>query len=405
VEPTSPLLNIIEMPTTNATEERQPLSYQHQAKNTSSSSLSSSIVTVHRAAPIGPSRSDPRPSTLSRAQISSNTQNGVANFSRPVTPPESRRPPSAHSRSNSVSGVRDGVGNLNRWSQSTTSSKGSAAHRRSSSLSRRMSFGGPGPFVIGAPKAQTANKLHKPRPPVGESPLGQIHPPKLSVAPLTSTTSLPTLITAPAFQKRSNDLSSPLTAATSTPLTASVLSAAVRATVPDYFSKVWEDSIPQDITKLKPPIKDRISIDPLQPSRPSILKSEPVNGPPKHQRQRVETNLEVGHSKNRSQVNKSSSNATSPDKGRDRTSKQPSQKAMLSKALQKANTAVLLDNAQNFEGAMEAYSEACNLLQQVMVRSSGDEDKRKLEAIVGGLQRTLWTFCLPRLISVAEYVR
>ena len=55
---------------------------------------------------------------------------------------------------------------------------------------------------------------------------------------------------------------------------------------------------------------------------------------------------------------------------------------MLSKALQKANTAVLLDNAQNFEGAMQAYSEACALLQQVMGRSSGDEDRRKLEAIV-----------------------
>jgi hypothetical protein len=55
---------------------------------------------------------------------------------------------------------------------------------------------------------------------------------------------------------------------------------------------------------------------------------------------------------------------------------------MLSKALEKANTAVLLDNAQNYEGAMQAYSEACALLQQVMLRSSGDEDKRKLEAIV-----------------------
>ncbi|KAH8596387.1 hypothetical protein B0O99DRAFT_510139 [Bisporella sp. PMI_857] len=54
---------------------------------------------------------------------------------------------------------------------------------------------------------------------------------------------------------------------------------------------------------------------------------------------------------------------------------------MLSKALQKANTAVLLDNAQNFEGATQAYSEACSLLQQVMARSSGDEDRRKLEAI------------------------
>ncbi|PSN64246.1 hypothetical protein BS50DRAFT_499065 [Corynespora cassiicola Philippines] len=54
---------------------------------------------------------------------------------------------------------------------------------------------------------------------------------------------------------------------------------------------------------------------------------------------------------------------------------------MLSRALQKANTAVLLDNAQNFEGAMEAYGDACKLLQQVMIRSSGEEDRRKLDAI------------------------
>ena len=55
---------------------------------------------------------------------------------------------------------------------------------------------------------------------------------------------------------------------------------------------------------------------------------------------------------------------------------------MLSKALQKANHAVLLDNAQNFEGAMDAYADACALLQQVMTRSSGDEDRKKLEAVV-----------------------
>lgn len=62
---------------------------------------------------------------------------------------------------------------------------------------------------------------------------------------------------------------------------------------------------------------------------------------------------------------------------------------MLSKALQKANTAVVLDNAMNFEGAMQAYSEACDLLQQVMMRSSGDEDRRKLEAIVRWISRSV----------------
>ena len=56
-------------------------------------------------------------------------------------------------------------------------------------------------------------------------------------------------------------------------------------------------------------------------------------------------------------------------------------KQMLSRALQKANTAVLLDNAQNFEGALEAYSDACRLLQLVMDRSNGADDRRKLDSI------------------------
>ena len=59
----------------------------------------------------------------------------------------------------------------------------------------------------------------------------------------------------------------------------------------------------------------------------------------------------------------------------------PTQKTMLAKALTKANTAVLLDNAQNFEGAVDAYEEACELLDQVMTRSSDLDDRKKLSAI------------------------
>lgn len=55
---------------------------------------------------------------------------------------------------------------------------------------------------------------------------------------------------------------------------------------------------------------------------------------------------------------------------------------MLSSALAKANTAVQLDNAENYEGAMEAYGDACVLLGQVMMRAGGDDDKKKLQAIV-----------------------
>ncbi|KAI5776629.1 hypothetical protein EDC01DRAFT_450248 [Geopyxis carbonaria] len=55
--------------------------------------------------------------------------------------------------------------------------------------------------------------------------------------------------------------------------------------------------------------------------------------------------------------------------------------SMLNSALDKARTAVTLDNAENYEGAMEAYSDACVLLNQIMIRAVADEDKRRLQTI------------------------
>lgn len=68
---------------------------------------------------------------------------------------------------------------------------------------------------------------------------------------------------------------------------------------------------------------------------------------------------------------------------RERRPRGSSQKTVLSRALQKANTAVLLDNAMNYDGAIEAYTDACNLLQQVMLRTEGGEETQKLQEIVG----------------------
>jgi hypothetical protein len=59
-----------------------------------------------------------------------------------------------------------------------------------------------------------------------------------------------------------------------------------------------------------------------------------------------------------------------------------SRKTIVSRALEKANTAVLLDNACNLEGAIVAYSDACELLQQVTLHSGADDEKHKLEEIV-----------------------
>ncbi|CRK28936.1 hypothetical protein BN1708_015399 [Verticillium longisporum] len=91
--------------------------------------------------------------------------------------------------------------------------------------------------------------------------------------------------------------------------------------------------------------------------------------------------LARGHSRNRSQAAKGSTDSTNSVHNKDKSTKSPSQKAMLSRALQRANTAVQLDNAQNFEGARQSYAEACDLLSQVLTRTTTDEDKRKLEAI------------------------
>jgi hypothetical protein len=56
-------------------------------------------------------------------------------------------------------------------------------------------------------------------------------------------------------------------------------------------------------------------------------------------------------------------------------------KTMLSRALQEANTAVLLDNAHVFSGALAAYEDSCKLLRRVQIHTSGEDDLRKVNAI------------------------
>lgn len=249
------------------------------------------------------------------------------------------------------------IGNLNRWSKSTTSSTHS--HKRSNSFS--LGFTKPEPQNI----TLSPSKLQKRRPSTSGVPATQIRisPPKFDPSTLPL---LPPINTLPSLQTSVTNGSSPLTGPfTPSPSTAQVLSALPK-TVPDYFA-AWDEQ-PRDFSQRRAPSRSRSANRERSPNPAFAPASTPNGGPP----------ISRGHSRHRSQTAKSSTGTTSTN----RSSKQPSQKAMLSKALQKANTAVLLDNAQNFEGAMQAYSEACSLLQQVMARSSGDDDRRKLEAIV-----------------------
>ncbi|KAE8454038.1 hypothetical protein EG329_007814 [Mollisiaceae sp. DMI_Dod_QoI] len=250
-----------------------------------------------------------------------------------------------------------------------------------------MSFGG-GAFLDTTPSPP--RKLQKNRPSTGNSP----SQPRITRTTFdTSSITLPPINTLPSLQTSVANGASPLTSATTpSPSTAQILSAAARSV--DYFGKAWEDSTlgPKDFSQ-----KRSTSV-----TRSAVLGPSPVSGQSSSQigggRQAVdeERPRSRGHSRNRSQAAKGSAGTGSSSK----SSKQPSQKAMLSKALQKANTAVLLDNAQNFEGAMQAYSEACALLQQVMLRSSTDDDKRKLEAI-----RNTYTSRISELKKIAPQFR
>lgn len=316
-------------------EERAPFHVAHPSSSTNSA------VTLQRASSFSPAKSKGR--GQAQPNLPAPECNGFDfGDARPVTSAEVRRRPSIEEM--------EGV---NRWS-----------HSSSSSRDRRLSFGGSGAFTYGSPEEKPPQKrLQKSRPSISNSPS---RPAESSQLRAPSTSLLPPIISLPALQTSVNNTPSPLTAS---PSTAGLLSAAVHSAAPDYFS-TWDSR-----TERRSPSRSRAANSNMSPS--------PASGSPSRRQrssERGEGRKSRGHSRNRSQNGKSS--------GSSRNSKQPSQKAMLSQALHKANTAVLLDNAQNFEGAIDAYSEACSLLQQVMLRSTGDEDKRKLEAIVGSSRVT-----------------
>ncbi|ELR09681.1 hypothetical protein VC83_06230 [Pseudogymnoascus destructans] len=339
-------------------------------------------------APVLQSEADRQGRSNSRPPVSANGKN-IANFPElaPISPEARRRQIATHRRSDSLGSVRDGVGNLNRWSQSTTSSKGSTAHVRSNSSSRALGS------ASGTSKIDTFSKGSRYGAPKSES-----SPQRLPLRGRDGSNlppTLPPIITLPTYRPGSNDRDqSPQTGTTISPSTAGLLSAAVRSAAPDYFGDSWEHL--NTLGSTRNHSMNRSPIIPSSSLPPGYTKSSasPVQKP----RQGGDRSRSRGHSRNRSHATKGSSGTISSEKNKDRSSRQPSQKAMLSKALQKANTAVVLDNAMNFEGAMQAYSEACDLLQQVMMRSSGDEDRRKLEAI-----RNTYTSRITELVKLAPY--
>lgn len=395
-----------------------PNFYQRQPSKKKAAS-NSSTATVHRVAP-------PSPTNTTASAVRSTSPSTMALSTSGHAYDAKRRAATVHSRPSSISGITEGIGNLNRWSQSTASSKSSAtAHNsqnRRNSFARRLSgsFGSLGAF--GSSQSPPPNRvlIHKPKPSPASSQRAPLNappsqPPSLPPPRQTATTALSS---AP---QAGESAISPSTAASAAPVTGELLTPSTNVSgIPDYFGDRWSSRSPQKQRRET----SRIPTTPLLNSSPKSLRrnvlhedgqviagrdTSSLNGSPdssrtrshdKHQGRRHRSQSK--RSRNHDETGKGSggtegeSSASSVPSHREKGRRRriPSQKAMLSKALQKANHAVVLDNAQNFEGAIDAYGDACDLLLQVMLRSSGDGDRKKLEAIVSVVESAFnrqWT--------------
>ncbi|KAL8966775.1 MAG: hypothetical protein Q9197_005801 [Variospora fuerteventurae] len=386
---------------------KQP--HHHQSIRSNSAS-SSSAVTVQRAAS---TRTGPRPTVSGlRSQSPNEINSNPANRSvHNISPDIRRRSSAGHNRPDSSNGMREGVGNLNRWSQSTVSSNSSATHHGKSSFSKRLSgsFGSFGAFAnphSSSPNGKGASRSGlsasaSPDEPVVRTPSKQApaQPPKQP--PPT----LPPIVTLSSLSQAVDAADSPSTANTATPATADLLLPATYQPERDYFGHRWRARSPLSQPDSGPPLQKTSPIPSpaftTASSKPNLRSLSPNTEPTakstdkavsknfdrnsvqqRKRRREPRSSYSRGRGEERA---RSSEDPDDPVSGKDRRGgdrRVPSQKAMLSKALQKAKQAVLLDNAQNFEGAMHAYSDACELLERVMRRSSQDEYRMKLESVV-----------------------
>jgi MIT (microtubule interacting and transport) domain len=305
----------------------------------------------------------------------------------PSSRPEGRhrkRFSDSHHRSSSSNAAHDDSSNVHRWSQSTTSSKssatgGSQGRKRKSSFTRRLSSNTASTFSLNKPFATSdspppRNVLTKSRGSPAKSSQKQHFPAKSPGSRTQVGAALPE-------PPRDTSLSSaivPLAAGTTPVLHPSMLATPSS----EYFAypELTNGDQIQPISKYSnasAPIHVAAATVTLPATSPSHRLNNPDHVTHGHSRHRGHHTKNSGDTEAGSSLSSTRSETEPPRKHRS-----PSQKTMLSRALQKANTAVLLDNAQNFEGAMEAYADACRLLQQVMHGSTGNEDKKKLEAIV-----------------------
>ena len=381
----------------------KPPTHQRQSSRPNSAS-SSSVVTVQRTPSFTSRNYSHPPISGLRAQSPTELNSIPRDLSGRTLSPEStkRRSSALYTRPESGHGLREGVGNLNRWSQSTASSKSSATHNRRGSFSRRLSgsfgsFSGFASAQTPSPNATFSNKVNsspKKSPPRKTT----VMPPPTNPPPV-----LPPIAALSSLSQAVDAADSPSTATIATPITADLLSpVALASAEPDYFGDRWKSRPPSNQltgtkrpapsasprAKTQSPTKVDQPADPRSSGLPESLYSPRASARLKNRNSRRVS--QGSHHRHRNESGKGSGNTEGESSASDNRArveraqrrKAPSQKAMLSKALQKAHHAVTLDSHSNYEGAMIAYEEACALLQKVMIRSSGIEDRLKLEAVV-----------------------
>lgn len=364
-------------------------SYLHRPRTSRSRSISSSsVVAVQRTA--SPASAAPTAASTAAATATAHRLDSAqpdesalaikiptSNFNRspspnPVTARQYRRPEPQ---------INDGVANLNRWSQSTASSSGnldspgrrrapsahSPAHSRDMSdtnslwIARKMpaSQSEPPQFLEDlSPRSKgihyeplgNTSESHRRNAPSLDKPL----PP--AIPPLTSFH-----IPSGSFESiNASDLF--LTTNSFTPSSAGLLTPLSYSAF-DYFG----NALP-------------VNNDAVKEESSSAAQQRDIRHNPSDPHRRRSSRQPTDRHRNSSHDHAPSDDG-SHRRPRTKERRDRDKKTMLSKALEKANTAVLLDNAMNHEGALVAYQDACKLLESVLDKTNGVDDRRKLDAI------------------------
>lgn len=351
-------------------------SYSHLQRPARSNSISSSVATVQQAT----SHSSDigfRSSPTAVAPGSVDPAGGSNAASPTALDVVSSTSSTRHDRSSSVNSISEGLRSINRWSQSTVSSLPSPrpGNQHCDDLSSWTSLGGPSlPNGSLSPVRHIVNYPQTSQ--IKGNPNTSFRKSSERLAVRSSTDLLETLTA----ESESTTSPSPLRAASDAhPAPASSVFETSSVTTPYRSAPSGSVSRREDGHGL-PSVFDRL--DPESDVSNLGISSKTSTGQP-FRTNKMEDSSQFIFSEQASSATDDIVDASSASSPRGRRQRRPSQKAMLSKALQKANTAVLLDNAANFEGAIEAYSDACDLLQMVMLRSrGGDDEKIKLKEIV-----------------------